>query len=324
MVSGLKYLHDKWNLVHGNLKPSNVLVKPPLTKPEGFVLTDYKYTDHRGYPQEIFCCCIPPKDSSDEPEITKWMAPELLEGPSDEVWTNRLSSNDSDCSILDLNETQHASNSGYTTFQSSPMADVFSLGKILQSMFEKCSLLDKVDKVLCKLLVEQTIRANPTERISCDDILKKHPFLVVQPVKSGDIKSTADARIDHIKELYDKVKEKGNLRQQIERDLYPVTAKFFPWSEPSLSFGGIIYCEMNKRPQIKRKYDGGSFMDLLRLIRNTKEHPLEEKKLKHIKDEVDKDAFSKNFPFVLPLIYVWVECTETSRHLIRFLSDLII
>jgi hypothetical protein len=112
------------------------------------------------------------------------------------------------------------------------------------------------------------------------------------------------------------------LRRQIEEDVLSVTEHFFPWSQPTKSFGGRIYVEMNKRPQIRRKYDCYSFMDLLRLIRNTKEHPIEEKKLKRLRDEVSDDAFSKNFPFVLPLIYICVECSETSGQLIGFMSNM--
>ena len=310
---GLKFLHDK-GIVHMNLKPSNIFVKPPLIQPEGFVLSDYAYTLHRSYPQKSFCC-FPPPEVPDDPEITKWMAPELLSGSPDEVFMNRVPGEDSDCSILDLQDV------GITRITNSEVAssvDIFSFGKILDSMIRNYSSLDKVDVILSELLIEQMTIQNPNDRISCEEILNKHPFLVVRRKNNR----FAEARIDHIKELYDRIKEKGGIRQQIEKDVAPVTRKHFPWSEPSDSFGGRIYEEMNKRPQIKKKYDGNSFMDLLRLMRNTKEHPLEERKLKHIREEVSDDAFSTNFPFVLPLIYICVEHSKTSRHLICFLSDL--
>ena len=63
-------------------------------------------------------------------------------------------------------------------------------------------------------------------------------------------------------------------------------------------------------------------MALLRLIRNNKEHPLTEERYKGLQEKVDQDAFSKNYPFALPIIYVCVECEHISEHLFRFLPTL--
>ncbi|KAL5262108.1 hypothetical protein ACHWQZ_G007718 [Mnemiopsis leidyi] len=326
IASGLKYLHDK-GMVHMNLKPSNILVKPPLSNPDGFVLTDYAYTRYRFYPQKSFCCCCRPEDLPDDPEITKWMAPELKETSQDEIWTNRTPGDDSDCSILEL-RCEELPNSS-SSYSSDSMADMFSFGEILKIMLEKCESMDELETILCKLLIEQMTIPDPRQRINSADILKKHPFLIIQPdIRNGRF---TEARIDYVKELYDRMKktvekdrkEEHKLRQQIENEVGPVTSRFFPWSNPSNSFGGRIHFEMNKRPQIKMKYDGNSFINLLRLIRNTKEHPMVEKKLEDLKREVDNDAFSKNFPFVIPLIYICVECPESQKHLIQFLSDIV-
>lgn len=255
------------------------------------------------------------------------MAPELKETSQDEIWTNRNQGDDSDCSILELRGAALTdSNSSYPL---NCMCDMFSFGKVLKAMLEKCTSMDELETILCKLLIEEMTIPDPRQRINSEDVLKNHPFVVILPEsKNGGFTET---RIDYVKELYDKMKktvdkdkrEEHKLRQQIENEVRPVTRKFFPWSEPSDSFGGRIHSEMNKRPQIKMKYDGTSFINLLRLIRNTKEHPMVERKLEYLKKEVDDDAFSKYFPFVIPLLYICVKCPENSKHLINFMSDIL-
>ena len=61
-----------------NLKPSNILVKPPLSNPEGFVLTDYGYTFYRSYRRKNFFCCLSDKFESSDPRKYEWMAPEFM------------------------------------------------------------------------------------------------------------------------------------------------------------------------------------------------------------------------------------------------------
>ena len=320
MVAGLKYLHDRGN-VHGNLKPSNVLVLAPISKPKGFVLTDYAYTDHRNYPQKhkLNCPCFSPGTVSDLEEITEWMAPELINETPDEVIGNKTTSTDDN--HLDLSENgpqmQDVPNTTITFQYPSAMIDVFSLGKILGSMFEKVTALEKVDEILCQLLVKQMTFLDPSNRISCDDILKRHPLLAVESKYTG----IAELRIMMIKKLFDKIKDDDVRIKQLEEDVKPVTKKFFPWKEPIFSFRdeGISNTGINFR-YTNSTYDCESFVELLRLIKNSQEH-LE--KLSELEDDQkSRDGFSEKFPFVLPLTYICIERSKTSTPLIHFLTEI--
>ena len=123
--------------------------------------------------------------------------------------------------------------------------------------------------------------------------------------------------MEYIHKLYDKIEDGQRLKEQIEDAVRPVTRFFFPWNKQENSFGARIHSEMNKQQQFRQKYDGNSFLRLLRLIKNTRENPMVEDELMQ---EVDNDAFSKNFPHVIPIIYVCVECPKTSKYLLCILS----
>ena len=132
--------------------------------------------------------------------------------------------------------------------------------------------------------------------------------------------------MDYIKDLYDKMnkrfksdrREGPRLRQKLEEDARPVTKNFFPWTQTP--FGHRITSEMNQKA---REYDGNSLMHLLRLIRNTKEHPIEERNLTNLRREVENDAFSRNFPYALPLIYIYAECPNNAKLLIDLLTGIV-
>ena len=303
---GLQYLHGN-GIVHKNLKPTNILVKPPLGNPKAYILTDFGYTDYKNYPQEHILSCFKNRIVPDNPDITDWMAPELLEEQPLETFKGDLGVN------LEAVITPHCEGT---------RSDIYSFGKILDTIFQKVAKKDKVDKILRKLLVKQMMVRNPIDRITCDGILDRHPYLVVQP--RGNTLGRANSRIDYIKELYDRLKARNygmeNWRKNVEYEVFCVFGTCIPWNEPKNSFGSKIFEEMDRRA--RKKYDANSFIDLLRLIRNLKEHPIEGNKQKQLRNEVSNDAFSKNFPCVLPLIYICMECSKSSGMLISFLSDI--
>ena len=287
IAAGLAYLHGK-SIVHRNLKPSNILIKPPLDNPSRFILTDFWYTNVRAVPKSNSVCSCFKTQVPENTEIVQWMAPELL----DEV--------------------------PKTT---SPMMDMYSFGRILEYLFCHGPLpLDKVDSFLFRLLIQETVRLTPSSRITSKAVLEKHP-LVILPAHNN-VTVTADIRIDYIREGYDRIikligieSDRVDMIQLMESRIRSISVKgslIFPWSgcNEHGSFSHRMYTAMNKHT--KRPYNDNSFLDLLRMVRNFRKHPLEGEDCLDLLEEIEDDAISKNFPYIIPFLYICLDCTLDS------------
>ncbi|XP_063677313.1 cyclin-dependent kinase 1-like [Bolinopsis microptera] len=287
IAAGLTYLHGK-SIVHRNLKPSNILIKPPLDNPSRFIITDFWYTNVRAVPKNNSACCCFKTQVPDNTEIVQWMAPELLNDDSK------------------------------TT---SPMMDMYSFGRILEYLFCQGPLpLCKVDSFLFRLLIQETVRLTPSSRITSRAVLEKHPLVIVPAHKNVTV--TADIRIDYIREGYDRIikligneSDRVDMIQLMESKIRSITVNgslIFPWSgsDEHGSFSHRMYTEMNKHT--KRPYNDNSFLDLLRMVRNFRKHPLTGEDNLDLLDEIEDDAISKNFPYIIPFLYICLDCSLDS------------
>lgn len=279
ITSGLNYLHSR-SIVHRNLKPSNILVKPPLSNPSRFILTDFWYTDCRTPPQTGFSCFLPQAPSPDDHDLQKWMAPELL------------------------------SDWGTT---STPMMDMYSLGNILKFMISHGPLsLDNVDGVLLEMLIQETLSENPWRRISARNLLETHPLLL--NVGSGGVAEVAYSRLNHLHDAYEsilKLEEKSgcpNFRQRIESKVRCIAGEaMFPWDK---HFNTTIVKELNG--VLKSGYNPQSFIDLLRLISDFSKQAPVAIKSDVLRREIEKDAVSRLFPYTIPLVYLCLSCKDAT------------
>ena len=289
--SGLAYLHEQTPqpIVHRNLKPSNILVKPPLALPTGFVLTDFWYSNCTGPPRtgiSRFFCCGPSFPEAGDPAILRWMAPELRSGEG-----------------------------GPAT----PAMDMFSFGLILEYLLSHGPLpLDGVDDYLFRLLVQELMLVKPTGRISAKDVLHRHPLLIES--RERNVNDITNARMRYIKESYDRILRRDpNLERKKLRQLIDAKARsiigddIFPWNEsqeyPTTdSFNYRIFTEMNMISQ--KSFDPNSLFDLLRLIRYSKKFlSVGGTGYAELIGEIKSDAFNTCYPFIIPFVYIYLDCT---------------
>ena len=287
IASGLSYLHGHSPdpIVHRNLKPSNVLVKPPLSQPSSFVLTDFWYSNYTQSPKQTSCCCHQPSSTiEDDPKsnILRWMAPELK-------------------------NNQEVSGT--------PMMDMYSFGKILEYILSYGPLpFDEVDDYLFKLLIQETVRLKPSSRIKSVDILDYHPLLL--ELHQSDVKDIAKARLRYIKLGYGRIKlelssGKNKLRNELDSMACCIAGnKIIPWNvteDSTDSFNHRIFIEMSRIS--KKTFDPTSLLDLLRLIRNSgKFLSMDSDKSTQLLSEIDKDTLSRSYPYVIPLVYISLDC----------------
>ena len=284
MAAGLNYLHGQTPdpVVHGNLKPSNVLVKPPLTLPSGFVLTDFWYSSCRQYIPRQCCICCSSVAVEDDPELLHWMAPELVsEG----------------CR------------------PASPSMDVYSFGLILEFLkFQGPLPIDETDCYLYNLLIHETKMVKPIKRISSKDVLHRHPLLMES--KQRNTNDIAKMRLKYIKEAYDRMmdhdmsSERRKARQDFESMARSLLGnKILPWcraDDDDDSFNHRMFTTMNKISQ--KQFDPFSFFDLLRLIRYSKMFlSVSGGDSSTLLKEIQSDSFCSSYPYVLPLVYILVD-----------------
>ena len=288
IAEGLNYLHGQTPnpIVHRNLKPSNVLVKPPLALPTGFVLTDFWYTNCKRLPKKSGCCsCCSSAPEEDNPEILRWMAPELISGNNEKSAT--------------------------------PMMDMYSFGMILEFLQSQGPLpLDAVDDYLFKLLIQETVRVKPSHRIVSRDIMELHPLLIGS--NQRNVKGVAKARLTYIKEGYSRILKldlnsgREKLRKHVDsKALCIFGSEIYPWNDSAQStnsFNRTVFQVMTRISQ--KPFDPNSFLDLIRLIRYCKKFlsAVGGGKYNELLNQVAIDAFSRSYPYVIPLVYICLDC----------------